>query len=459
MGDLTKECVLRVYGSWMNNTSYFEEANGGGSIDETYTLKEGMAITPFGHEIKVVGFSEDSVTLWIKGEEVSLREGDTICVVSKDNSRGKNDDFMVDRESLFVSLVNYKAHLFHHLLTFVDKREEIDEKIKKISHLLAGKRTYYQIAYSLRSLLYRIENEEAFGHLEAVEKGLPYQSIIVELLSDIEVYFSENNALLKLCSDKKQIRSEEYAYLSHYLFQLAMEDSSHEHIPFDPIHRFICFIDYHRRPPFYANYDLTEREMTEFLYLLMKIHAKSNTYFENSNIAWSLVKKLANAEEETYDFEELMLYHEGLAEYFLQIRNRPEAREHYLRMAEIAKRNGNLKESAYALSSYYRLNNSFPESMKTAWSREQIEKEYGEYASIVLRGIESRPLKVCESEFDPVFIENYFLVMRAVEDEITRVGDLHIPYQRWELIQKIYFEKYNISWKTPKQMNPRVMFD
>ena len=49
--------------------------------------------------------------------------------------------------------------------------------------------------------------------------------------------------------------------------------------------------------------------------------------------------------------------------------------------------------------------------------------------------------------------------MMAVEKEIDAVGDLHIPYHRWDLMQKYYKEKYDIDWKNPKQMNPRVMFD
>ena len=49
--------------------------------------------------------------------------------------------------------------------------------------------------------------------------------------------------------------------------------------------------------------------------------------------------------------------------------------------------------------------------------------------------------------------------MRLVEDEIDRVGDLHIPYQRWDLIEKYFLEEFNIKWKNPKIMNPRVMFD
>ena len=90
---------------------------------------------------------------------------------------------------------------------------------------------------------------------------------------------------------------------------------------------------------------------------------------------------------------------------------------------------------------------------------DKLKKEYNGFFDIILQGINSKPLKVSESEFDPVFINNYFLVMREVEKQIDIEGDLHVPYQRWNLIKDIYKKKYNIDWESPKEMNPRVMFD
>ena len=128
-------------------------------------------------------------------------------------------------------------------------------------------------------------------------------------------------------------------------------------------------------------------------------------------------------------------------------------------MGKNPKKNNDLELSAYALMKYYKTNAYFPLEMKVSFDIEKIKQEYKEFSDIVISGINYRPLKVCEAELNPTFIDNYVFVMRKVEEEIDKVGDLHIPYQRWDLMQKIYLEKYNLDWKTPKQMNPRVMFD
>ena len=97
--------------------------------------------------------------------------------------------------------------------------------------------------------------------------------------------------------------------------------------------------------------------------------------------------------------------------------------------------------------------------MKVEVDIDKIKKDFKEFADIIIKGINHKSIKICESEFDPIFIDNYCLVMRDVDAEIEKVGDLNIPYQRWELIKRIYKDKYNIEWKTPKEMNPRIMFD
>ena len=52
-----------------------------------------------------------------------------------------------------------------------------------------------------------------------------------------------------------------------------------------------------------------------------------------------------------------------------------------------------------------------------------------------------------------------FSYAEEVEQEIDKVGDLHLSLQRWSIKKDILKKKYKINWRTPKEMNPRVMFD
>ena len=84
--------------------------------------------------------------------------------------------------------------------------------------------------------------------------------------------------------------------------------------------------------------------------------------------------------------------------------------------------------------------------------------EFNEYMDIIVSAASYKPLKVDEIEFSESFIRYFPAVMNEVENKIKELGDLHHPYQRFELIKEAY-AKRNINWKTPKEMNPHVKFD
>jgi hypothetical protein len=81
-----------------------------------------------------------------------------------------------------------------------------------------------------------------------------------------------------------------------------------------------------------------------------------------------------------------------------------------------------------------------------------------------IREIENNPytghLKVDKVEYTEEF-EN---VIDAVEEEVDRrMGQteygMGMCFEIWSTKKAILAEKYNIEWRTPSQMNPRVMFD
>ena len=146
-------------------------------------------------------------------------------------------------------------------------------------------------------------------------------------------------------------------------------------------------------------------------------------------------------------------------DFLLMQYKRKDAMECYYEASNIALTNNDILNSAYALQKYYRINSQFPDNLKINPDINQINKTYKEHAPIVLSGINYKGLKIDEVEFTDKFVSNYKYVMMSVENEIDIVGDLHTPYQRWNLMQKYYLEMFDIAWKTPKQMNPKIMFD
>ena len=147
-------------------------------------------------------------------------------------------------------------------------------------------------------------------------------------------------------------------------------------------------------------------------------------------------------------------------DYFLYMHNKEEAMDCFLKASDLALKAGNLETAAYNLGLYYRYYNMVPRVYKQPIDLDYINDTFKEYANLVISGIEyNGGLKVDKVEYTKEFIEAYPKVMSMVEAEIDKVGDLHIPYQRWDLMEKYLLEEFNIKWKNPKIMNPKVMFD
>ena len=118
-----------------------------------------------------------------------------------------------------------------------------------------------------------------------------------------------------------------------------------------------------------------------------------------------------------------------------------------------------LEKASYAMGEYYKINGVFPEELKEKVDIKQIEEDYKDYANIIIAKINYKSLKVDEVEFTPKFIKFFESFSEDVEIILERKDDIHSVYQRWSIMQEILRKRYRIEWKTPKEMNPNVMFD
>jgi len=153
MNNLKEKYILHVQGYWQKNTSYLEDANGSGSIDETYELELNETVSPFGYNVKIVKKCKNYVELLINDKKVKLKENDRYYIVHKDETSGKNDDFKVDKESLYIELINASFYYSPYLKDYKDVRNKINKDIKKIESILDNKSNYIEVYYYLKDLL------------------------------------------------------------------------------------------------------------------------------------------------------------------------------------------------------------------------------------------------------------------------------------------------------------------
>ena len=93
--------------------------------------------------------------------------------------------------------------------------------------------------------------------------------------------------------------------------------------------------------------------------------------------------------------------------------------------------------------------------------KEEIEALLGKDA---VKEIEQNPY-TGHLKKDPIeYSEEYEAVIDKVEEEVSnKMGNqpyaMGMCFEIWHIKQTILAEKYGIEWRTPSQMNPRVMFD
>ena len=347
---------------------------------------------------------------------------------------------------------------YPHLNTYRDVTPAIDEAIKTLDFMFDYQKTYFAVQRELKTALFRLTDERFLERikqennetlLREVEKIAPLKDVIIKLSDDIDIFEAESKKLLNAIIASGKMDGKEFDVIYPYFYNLAMDNTSHDHIPTE----LVFFFGENTKEKCGS---LSEEEYAVLCYLLIAIKSKCRYFFAYPRLADELVTLTDASKDTPYRVRE-NFYLEA-ADYYDRARQRDKAMTCYKKAATIAKDNGDLEDSAQAMRKYYRMNQLFPKAMQVKVDEDEIKKEYGKYAHIVLEGIREKSLKVDPVEFTEGFAEKFQEVMWKVEEEIDKVGDLHTIYQRWSLREK-YFAEMNITWRNPKTMNPDVMFD
>ena len=459
---LKDKYFLSIKGHIENNTEYYEENNKNYSIDCELILQKSIKTIKIGHKIEIIEVYDDYVELLIDNEkQITLKPNETKFIVSKNQVSGNNENFKIDKEILYVELSEIDFSKLNHLQNYKDYKVQIDENISKLKYLLSNQKSYFEIQKTLKTLLFkltdsnynnRIKNLNNIEAIDEIEKLMPYKEIIEETINCINLFKIENDKIIKAIIMKKSFDIRDFKLLSDYLYHLAECRSSYDSIPFNILEDFLDVVL--NSNEFESDYDYTLLN-----YYLTIIVSRHRYYFNHAYIAHRLAFNIKYISLEEFSKHELYNMMMAAGDLLLMQYNRKNAMEYYYEASNIALANNDILNSAYALQKYYRINSQFPDSLKINPDINQINKTYKEHAPIVLSGINYKGLKIDEVEFTDKFVSNYKYVMMSVENEIDIVGDLHTPYQRWNLMQKYYLEMFDIAWKTPKQMNPKIMFD
>lgn len=459
---LKDKYFLSIKGHIENNTDYYEENNKNYSINCELILQKSIKTIKIGHKIEIIEVYDDYVELLIDNEKhITLKPNETKFIVSKNQVSGNNENFKIDKEILYVELSEIDFSKLNHLQNYKDYKVQIDENISKLKYLLSNQKSYFEIQKTLKTLLFKLTDSnynnriKSLNNIEAIneiEKLIPYKEIIEETINCINLFKIENDKIIKAIITKKSFDIRDFKLLSDYLYHLAECRSSYDSIPFNILEDFLDVVL--NSNEFESDYDYTLLN-----YYLTIIVSRHRYYFNHAYIAHRLAFNIKYISLEEFSKHELYNMMMAAGDLLLMQYKRKDAMECYYEASNIALENNDILNSAYALQKYYRINSQFPDNLKINPDINQINKTYKEHAPIVLSGINYKGLKIDEVEFTDKFVSNYKYVMMSVENEIDIVGDLHTPYQRWNLMQKYYLEMFDIVWKTPKQMNPKIMFD
>ena len=347
---------------------------------------------------------------------------------------------------------------YSHLDAYRDVTPEIDEAIKKLDFLFDYQKTYFTVQRDLKTAIFRITNERFLERikqennetlLREVEKIAPLKDVIIKLSDDIDIFEAESKKLLNAIIASGKMDGKEFDVIYPYFYNLAMDNTSHDHIPTE----LVFFFGENTKEKCGS---LSEEEYAVLCYLLIAIKSKCRYFFAYPRLADELVTLTDASKDTPYRVRE-NFYLEA-ADYYDRARQRDKAMTCYKKAATIAKDNGDLEASAYTMQKYYRMNQLFPKAMQVKVDEGEIKKEYGKYATIVLEGVQEKSLKVDPVEFTEGFAEKLQEVMWKVEAAIDEEGDFRTGYQRWQLMEQ-YFGEMKIRWRNPKQMNPDMMFD
>ena len=448
--------------------SYSDSSNGGQSSWNTVVpLEVGQSLNGLNYKVVISKVKKDYVEVKVYKVEYNNITKKTKAVFKYKYKLTNCSEVYIDKynhtSGIYDDFVSYSGEFTIRLKeSFTLKMnkliETIDKNIESIKLLLNGEDTYYRVLKRLNILKFRASDEKygekiVFENNETAinEKKLILENIdiINQIIDDITIYEKDFSYFIEN-SSYYGVNQQDYKILFDYLKTLA-NDYSRE-IELDPnILRKILN-------------DLTKCSWFSVMdraclsYVVLLIYGRTRYYFRGKSVAIDLEELLEKDNCTKIPNEYIYEFYYELGKFFNRVCDRKRAMDLYNKAAMVIK-NIDLEKAAYAMGEYYKINGVFPEEIKEKVDIKQIEEEYKEYANIVIAKINYISLKVDEVEFTPKFIKFFESFAEEVEIRLEMKGDIHSVYQRWSIMQEILRDRYRIEWKTPKEMNPNVMFD
>lgn len=466
---ITENTVLNAYGNYSSYDSYNYCNNSSASWEKEIPLKIGEIIEGSGFKIEIAEVTDNDILLNVYKSEYNKELKDYEYVFKYEHKISDMNDVYIEKYSETSGSVSNdnicstSSEVVVRLkesdiLKITKLSEKIDSNIKKISSLVE-KDSYFEVVKKLEILIFRATDENYGNRIIALnnEKAISEKNQILEqldfineIINDIKLYNQYNIEFIKKAYSSGINKQEYEEILLPYITLIANDDSYSGELYPDELRTILSRTQ--------SKKILNTINYACFAYLIISIYAKSRYYFRANSVVLSLLQLIEKDNYNEIPQEFAYEFYKEVARFFYRVCNRRKAMECYKNAANCIK-NKSLEKAAYVMSKYYEINSAFPKNLKESADIEQIKNEYGDYADTIISKVNYKFMEVDKVEFTDKFIDNYINVLEEVEQEIDKVGDLHLSLQRWSIKKDILKKKYKINWRTPKEMNPRVMFD
>lgn len=467
---ITNFTTLNAYGKYSSYDSYKYPPDSSSYWEKEIPLVVGEIVEGSGFKIEITEVTDNDITIKVYESEYNkklenyeysfkydyqITNMNTVYIKQYSNTSGSPMNDNVSSTSLEVAVRLIESDI----LKIAGQTEIIDNNLKEIQSLINNEKNYFEILRNLENLKFKATDDTygnriiAFKNEKAIDeknKIIQQLDLINQIIDDIKLYNQYNIDFIKKAYSKGINKQEYEKVLFPYMNMIANDDSYSSELYPDELRTILSKT--------MATNCLSALDYACFAYLIISIYAKSRYYFRANSVALCLIDLIEKDNFNKIPREFAYEFYYEVAKFFYRVCNRKKAMECYQKASNCLK-DKNIQKAAYAMAKYYEINSAFPENLKEIANIDQIKEEFGEYANDIISKTNYNFIKVDEVEFTSKFVDNYINVLEAVEKEIDKVGDLDLVYQRWNLIQDILKNKYKIDWRTPKEMNPKMMFD
>jgi len=312
---------------------------------------------------------------------------------------------------------------------------------------------------SLKTCLYKATNAKYYNRLidnnneELLkERDIYLQSIdlIIENIKLIDAYYSLYDELITKKSSASSLSNVELVLIFKF-FDKIVDDYSYSGNLY--LNEMITI-----REMAIDNNLLDEEDLLYFNYLLIKGYSRDRYYFRARKYVNENLDKLRYYEITKENYTLVCEMYDMCSNFYKRVLDVRRAMNCLKVASKIALGYSNISLSSEYLAKCYRFMNYLPIHLQEGIKEKEIERLYQEYSKPIFEALTYKGLLVDEIEHDENFLSLFDEVNEEVERRIDIEGELFVPFQRWNIMQEEYLKR-GISWKTPKQMNPHVMFD